>query len=159
MNVNNKNKEIEKCDHLFLKLREGYDVKGFHSTDYYHVPSTIECVKCGLTNKYSDMSIKERLIYSKINDVQNQISLNKRLFKLIDKNSINLISDEALNTNHPRVLYYLAKKISQSEENDEIFKIMKEIYALETPYEREFMKTSDEAINVYNRLRLVRSKK
>ena len=106
MNVDNKIKEIENCDHLFLKLREGYDVKGFHSTDYYHVPSTIECVKCGLSNKYSDMSIKERLIYLKINDVQEQISLNNKLFKLIDKNNINLISDEVLNTNHPRVLYY-----------------------------------------------------
>ena len=58
-----KNKELQmmKCNNLFVKLKEGYWVSGFHSLDYEYEPDIFKCVHCGLTNKYNeDCSVLKR---------------------------------------------------------------------------------------------------
>ena len=45
--------EIRNCNHLFVKLRQGKEVFGCHSTDYYKDANEVECVHCGLTNRFN----------------------------------------------------------------------------------------------------------
>lgn len=45
--------EIKRCNHLFVKLRQGTEIFGCNSTDYYKEANTVECVHCGLTNRFN----------------------------------------------------------------------------------------------------------
>ena len=47
--------EIMNCNHLFLMLKNGEHIYAQNSTDCCYNPNIVECVHCGLTNKYMDL--------------------------------------------------------------------------------------------------------
>lgn len=172
--------EIGSCNHLFVKLREGKEIYGCHSTDYYKRVCEVECVHCGLTNKFikiEELLDSEYLMFSKsfIGMIPTLTSYSRKtleseMFEETFKNSyirggksfnesdINLISEECLTTCHPRILHNLAKQISQLGTNEELFKIMKELNLLETPKEKVSLQTIDQALPLLDRYYFSRPK-
>ena len=145
--VEKRKNEIIKCNHLFIKLEDGVYIGGFHSSDCYYEPSIVECVHCGLTNKfnkleelYNDRDYLSYFLNTKTieSDMFNEIFRNYYLRggKSFDESGFNLISNESLNTYHPSILYRLALSIKEDASNEEIFEIMKELSELETHEER-----------------------
>lgn len=60
--------EIRKCNHLFVKLRKGEELFECNSTDYYKGANEVECVYCGLTNRFNrieDVLDSEYIEFSK----------------------------------------------------------------------------------------------
>ena len=150
MNINKK-KQMEECDHLFIKQREGYWVGGFNSSDYEYTPCVVECLRCGLTNSYlvkDNDNIKHAIILKNIvPELYDLIELNNRVFKSryheaygfkgrFNEDALNLISQEAVCMDHPRMLYHLAKIIKEDGTNEEIFEIMKTLNEIETTEEK-----------------------
>ena len=145
-----KEEEMLKCKHLFVKLKEGERYSGFHSSDYGQDPSLVECVHCGLTNRYlleddfyrenSYLYTSAHLYYIYINNRIIRMKYNKgytRGGKSFNDNVFHMISQEELKTSHPDKLYYMAKQIKPEGKNKELFAIMKKIhYDIETPEER-----------------------
>ncbi len=139
-----------KCKHLFVKLKEGERYSGFHSSDYEQDPSLVECVHCGLTNRYlieEDFYRNNRFLFSSaklyyiyINNRIIRMKYNKgysRCGKSFNDNVFHMISQEELKTSHPDKLYYMAKQINPEGKNKELFSIMKKIhYEIETSEER-----------------------
>lgn len=143
--------DITNCQHLFVKLSDGIDYYGFNSSDCGHIPSTVLCLKCGLTNSFLEMEDFEKEyylsipFYRQVSDLYNKTFINqfrnayKRGGKSFDENAFCLISDEVFNVPHPILLYELAKKISPNADNEELFQIMKKLYDIETPEERLYL--------------------
>lgn len=165
--------EIKKCNHLFIKLRPGEEVWGFHSSDYYMGAHEVECVHCGLTNRFE--KLESMLSNQYIEYFQtfrgiipsttryNRKTLESKLFKEIFQHSyfrggkefnnrdINLISDETLLTYHPGLLYHLALQINPQGDNEELFNIMKKLHQLETFQEKIRLQTEEQAISLLER--------
>jgi len=165
--------EIKKCNHLFVKLRKGEVIVGCHSTDYYKDVDEVECVHCGLTNRFERI---ESILDNDYNEYfktfrgmipsstrYNRRTLESQLFREIFKNSyyrsgksfnnssLNLISKECLLIYHPGLLYRLALQIKPSGNDKEIFEIMKQLHMLETNQEKIRLQTEEHAIELLNR--------
>lgn len=76
------------------------------------------------------------------------------------KNSdINLISEECLQTYHPGLLYRLALKNNPQGNNEEIFKMMKQLHTLETSQEKIRLQTEEQALSLIERFNTSKTKK
>ena len=165
--------EIRSCNHLFVKLRQGKEVFGCHSTDYYKAADEVECVHCGLTNRFKkieEVLDSEYIEFSKsfrgmIPSLTryNKKTLESQMFEEIFKNSyfrgrksfnnmdINLISKECLLTYHPGLLYRLALQINPLGNAEELFEIMKILHLLETNQEKIRLQTEKQATSLLER--------
>lgn len=137
-------KQIENCEHLFLKEKDKEEYYGFHSSDCGSTPPIVVCLKCGLTNKHLEMdSITKRRcdirlfsmnkdLYRVINKYDEEF---KRLYskgyrrsgKSFDETVLPLISDEVLHLKNPHQVYEMAKEAKPNATNEEIFEEMKRI--------------------------------
>ena len=157
--IKQREREINDCNHLFLKIRKKEYCGSYHSSDCMSIPPLLECVHCGLTNKFEDhervdIEIKmERGIYG-YREHQHTIEtimfhkIYKDAFircgKDFDESKLNIISDEVIRTDQARLLYELAKDINPKGKNEELFTIMKEINEIETDLEKfKLSKVSD----------------
>ena len=150
-----KEEEMLKCRHLFVKLKEGLSYSGFHSSDYGRDPSTVVCVHCGLTNRYSvDNSLNSEFSYLYSTEQLDYFEMHNRIIRMkynkgysrggkyFNDNVFRMISQKELKTRHPVQLYYMAKQISPEGKNKELFAIMKKIhYEIETPEEKRALNT------------------
>ena len=150
--------EISNCNHLFVKLRE------FNAEQNDNNLLIVECVHCGVTNKYCDlervMSRYRRSLdyyvatnYHCINVEYMDNTIETRMMEEI-KNSnteLNLMSDKILRSFHPGVLYRLAKMISPNADNDELFSIMQELNNIETFEEKNKLNNPSDATDLINR--------
>ena len=153
--------EIINCNHLFLKLKEKQYVGSFHSSDCEDEPSVLECIHCGLTNKFEPV---ERVLskYRRISNKSLETIMFHQLYhdswkrggKSFDDSIFNLITDELISTNQAGLLYKLALIINPEGSNEELFNIMNTLNELETDLEK--MKLSkveqcDDLIDRYNK--------
>ena len=128
---------MQSCDHLFVKISEDKDTN----------KEIIQCVHCGLTNKYmylnnSDINLDELKRYKEYAPEymnMNNIIYNRQyvyLQKIFGNNfsfhSKRLMSDEILASKHLSILYQGAKLINPHGSNEELFKIMERLYDIET---------------------------
>lgn len=165
--------EMRNCNHLFVLLRKGEEIYGCHSTDYYKGANEVECVHCGLTNRFNRIELvldSDYIEYSKrfrgmiVSQTKyNRKTLESEMFEEIFKNlyyrsgksfnnsSLNLISNECLLTNHPRLLYQLALKINPLAEDAKIFEIMKALHFLENSQERIRLQSEEHATSLISR--------
>lgn len=153
--------EIRNCNHLFIKLRQGEKVFGHHSTDYYKGANEVECVHCGLTNRFN--KIEEALDIKYALTVYNKKTIESQMFeevfndsyfrdgKSFNNSEVNLINEECLLTCHPGLLYRLALKINPLGNNEELFEIMKQLHLLETDQEKIRLQTEEQAISLLDR--------
>lgn len=165
--------EIRSCNHLFVKLRQGKEVFGCHSTDYYKDSNEVECVHCGLTNRFNrieEVLDSEYIEFSRsfrgmIPSLTgyNKKTLESQMFEEVFKDSyfrggksfnnsdVNLISEECLQTCHPGLLYSLALQINPLGNSEELFEIMKQLHSLETTQEKIRLQTKEQAISLLDR--------
>ena len=165
--------EMRNCNHLFVKLRECEEVFGFHSTEYYIGAHEVECVHCGLTNRFNRI---EELLDSEYIEVSksfrgmipsltkyNKKTLESQIFeetfedsyfrggKSFTNSDMNLISEECLQTCHPGLLFHLALQINPLGDNEKMFEIMKKLHQLETFSEKIRLQTKEQAVSLLER--------
>lgn len=165
--------EIRNCNHLFVKLRQGEEIFGCHSTDYYKGANEVECVRCGLTNRFNKIEEVLESDYVEFSKSfkgmipsltgYNRKTLESELFeeifkesyfrggKSFDNSTVNLISKECLLTYHPGLLYRLALQINPLGNNEEIFEIMKALHLLETTQKKIRLQTEEQATSLLDR--------
>lgn len=120
------------CDHLFVKLREGYTSPGFHSSDYEYVEPRIHCLHCGLTNWWQGLSDVYKTTLDRLRDeayldyVQTFCPSDIR-FDKGDTSWIPFISKEVHCFVRPEDYYLKAKELKPEATNEEIFELMKQI--------------------------------
>ena len=151
-------KEIENCDHLFVKLRE--------NKEFIDNPDAtlLDCVNCGVTNKFFELESRmmryrrsfEYYLFNIVHkldiDYNDTTIESTMMIKLRQKtHEFNLMSDEILRTFHPGLLYQIAKVINPSGTNEELFHIMKELNELETTKERNKLSQIDDANELIER--------
>ena len=141
--ANRRKEEITNCNHLFLKLKEKEYLGSFHSSDCMDEPSVLECVHCGLTNKFETLErilSQYKMIFKK--SLETIMFHNiyhdawKKDGKCFDDSIFNLISDGVIKTNQAGLLYKLAIVINPYGSNEELFNIMNTLNELETDLER-----------------------
>lgn len=160
--IEQRKKEIKNCNHLFILKEKGYVVPGFHSSDYEYVQNKVECVCCGLTNKFKE--IEEYIFYKyPLGFGYNSRTLESQMFyeifsnaylrdgKSFNESVINLISEEALETYHPKLLYQIAIMAKPRANNEEIFEIMKNLHSLENNQEKLRLQTIEQAEDLIQR--------
>ena len=154
--------QIYACKHEFLKMRP-------YSFEEYYIPPTVECLKCGLTNKYieKEEELEEEryyginthgINYEELTNYAGKLeSMETYLFKeyfptyfKLRDDELEYISDEAIDTTYGRLLkraayYRLASDDRLSNlkikiDNDEIFQMMKHIYNSEPDINKELKK-------------------
>lgn len=165
--------EIRNCNHLFVKLRQGKEIFGYHSTDYYKEANEVECVHCGLTNRFNRIEEaldSEYIEFSKsfrgmIPSLTgyNKKTLESQMFEEVFKDSysrgrksfnnsdVNLISEECLQTCHPGLLYRIALQINPFGNSEELFEIMNQLHSLENTQEKIRLQTEEQAISLLDR--------
>ncbi len=141
--ANKRRDEIINCNHLFLKLKEKEYVGSFHSSDCEDEPSILECVHCGLTNKFEPV---ERVLskYRRLSNKSLETIMFHQLYhdawkrggKSFDDYVFNLISDGVISTNQAGLLYKLALIINPKGSNEELFDIMNSLDELENDLEK-----------------------
>ena len=166
--IERRKKEIRECTHLFVLLRRGEKTYGCHSTDYYYDANEVECVHCGLTNKFNKLETILSTNYNQMFLSFNGMLLSKTKYmkktiesemfeeifgnsylrggKTFNNRTLNLISDEPLLTCHPKILYRLALIINPKGNNEELFEIMKKLHLIETPQEKIRIQVEEQAI-------------
>lgn len=163
--------EFKQCKHMFVKLKEGEKYwLGYHSSEYYYEPCKVECVHCGLTNKFIDI---ERSLYDSeilISCLYNKNTIETQYFYKFFKNAFirggksfnecvfHLISREVLPTCHPQLLYNLALYINPYGKKKELFEIMKKLHELETEEEKIRLQSEEQAIALVDRYYTSKSK-
>ena len=158
--------EMCKCNHLFVKLREKRYCGALHSSDCLDIPSLLECVHCGLTNKYEDferldveIEMEKGIYDSERHKYTMETIMFHKLYKdafgrcgkSFDESKFKLISDEVIRTDHPRLLYDLAKSINPKGNNKELFNIMKELNEIETDLEKFKLNKVEECSDLLER--------
>ena len=151
--------EIRSCNHLFVKLRD-FDTSTYDGIDL----SVVECVHCGVTNKYKELErvmrkyrrsleiyVRSRLHTT--NAEYNDQTIESMLMDEIKEHNgkLNLMSDEVIRTFHPGLLYRLANIINPTADDKELFGIMKELNNLETTEERNKLNNENDAIELIDR--------
>ena len=138
-----KREKMLNCNHLFVKLKIEKPNCEPHSE--------VECVHCGLTNKYRLLEDFFR-IKQMASDQYKERTLESKVFDEIkDKSSLNLISDKAIETNHPSLLYKLALTINPNANQNELFTIMQALNNLETDEEKLHLRKEEQAISLLKR--------
>ena len=115
------------CYNLFVKLKEGLSYSGFHSSDYGRDPSTVVCVHCGLTNRYSvDNSLNSEFSYLYSTEQLDYFEMHNRIIRMkynkgysrggkyFNDNVFRMISQEELKTR----LYNKLKELSQKSSDE-----------------------------------------
>ena len=148
--------EIRNCNHLFVKLRD-FDTSTYEGLDL----SVVECVHCGVTNKYKDLEyvmgkyrrsldlyVLNKLHYTNVE--YNETTIESRLMDEIKDRGVklNMMSDNVIRTFHPGVLYQIAKMIYPEASNERLFEIMQELNKLETPEEKNKLNTLNDATDL-----------
>ena len=134
--------EVLHCEHKFVLLKRGGWTGGFHSSDYEYQPNLVECVHCGLTNKFVKMEEINNNIYG-----EKKYSFENELFLecfagsygykgRFNENDIRLISSVSIDSCHIRTLYKLAKRIYPEGLDKDLFDIMLVLDGLETEEEK-----------------------
>ena len=152
----NRIKEINSCHHLFVKLRERPELEEYHDS------VVVECVYCGVTNKYNDLektlvkyrhSLEYYLLnkFHNVNIEYNDSTIESQMMEEIKKDNqkLNMLSNGIIRSFHPGLLFQLAKKICPNGTNEEIFEIMQELNELETTKEKNqlcFIDDADELV-------------
>jgi hypothetical protein len=119
------------CDHLFVMQSKGYWCGGCHSTDYEYENSTVTCVHCGLTNRWSIFERYDAPFHTKLRNEAFSDFLNVS----VTKDERYYRGDESVVTNHllskrvyffdePRHLYNEAKEQKPDATNEELFDLM-----------------------------------
>lgn len=148
--------ELETCNHLFLELVPSRYEGACHSSDCYTVPSIVECVHCGLTNKFMafdnsvtfDGSGRTRKFFADFPPAyfwKEKLTIESQVCRKENLDAFEKLSKEALMTFHPQVLYQLAKQIMPDASNQELFDIMKQLTILETSSEQIYLATVEQA--------------
>ena len=151
--------EIKNCNHLFVKLRD-YNTSFYGNLDL----SVIECVHCGVTNKYKDLErvlqkyrhsldlyVLTKLHYTNVDYNETTIE-TVMMDKIKDENKeLNMMSNEVIRSFHPGVLYQSAMIIKPDGSNFELFQIMKKLNELETFEEKNKLNSVDDASDLINR--------
>lgn len=132
--------KMKNCEHLFVKFVEGEDINLGHSSDCYYDPPIIQCVHCGLTNKYireveSDekYGLNKLLVKVVINsEFRKQFKDIWKSDRYFNDEAVNYISKGVLGGNpmywNAVELYNSAKELAgEDADNDLIFDIMKQI--------------------------------
>jgi len=140
--------DLSHCNHLFVKLEEGNEKK----------QPIVECVFCGLTNKFMDLENKQLKKGKRftVSDGKIQIlpklineTLESQEFKrqFLNSSNFNYLNNEVLDTNHPGLLFRLVTKYLYNvdvynlfpSDLKIIFDIMKELNNMETDFERDHL--------------------
>ena len=140
-NVSDEVKKMNECNHLFVKFKDGVLVNLGHTSDCYYDAPIVQCVHCGLTNKYvaeEELDKMYNLYTDPIKKIYNQVFFEQygsayRKGKYFDESVLNVISEDVLKVGNyyfcdPVSLYDSAKKVNQSSDNSELFKTMVELY-------------------------------
>ena len=139
--INQRKEEMLNCNHLFLKLKDKEYVGSYHSSDCCDDSAIVECVYCGLTNKFKYLEE----IFGEYDQNQTiESSMFDEIFKKGYRRSgksfndsvFNLISYDVIKTNHPQLLYKLALIINLKGTTEELFNIMSILNELETNLEK-----------------------
>ena len=151
--------EIKSCNHLFVKLRD-FDTSTYDGLDL----SVVECVHCGVTNKYKELErvmkkyqrsldfyVLTKLHYTNVQ--YNEQTIESKMMDEIkaENNELNMMSDDVIRTFHPGVLYKIAKIINPEAENAELFEIMQELNKLETTEEKNKLNNTFDATDLIRR--------
>ena len=134
----NRINEINNCNHLFVKLRDSEN------------NNIVECVHCGVTNKYHELETtmtkcqKSLEYYVRTNLHLKDVSFNEMTIesmmmnKILENNpNISMLSDRVIRTDHPGLLYEIAKSINPDADTEELFEIMYALHELETVEEKK----------------------
>ncbi len=129
------------CHHLFVKLEEGYYFQGYYARDCGYKPCKVECVLCGLTNKYASnykyYRTKDGYLIKPVLFSDREIKINNQIFqeqffhayskdrKSFDESVFNLIKDEVLPTDHAMYLYQRALNLRLDDSYDSLFNTMR----------------------------------
>ena len=122
------------CDHLFVMQREGCWCGGFHSSDYEYEQSTVTCVHCGLTNRWtkgfkSNLTIELKLRNAAFDDFLDIACNNGEVYYRGDESVVtnHLLSKRVRYFDNPRHLYSEAKKLKPDATNEELYDMMVQI--------------------------------
>lgn len=149
-NANIKREKMLSCNHLFVKLKR--------EQKEYQILSEVECVHCGLTNKYHSLENFFR-IKQMASDQYKERTLESILFdEIMNIPNLNLISDEVIETNHPGLLYQLALTINPEANQDELFTIMNTLHNLENEQERLHLRRPEQSSALLKRYKSATSK-
>ena len=144
LSLSDRQKRLEEmcnCHHVFFLLK---------ADDY---GDTIECLKCGLTNKF--LGLRWRFINADADIVEN-IAFEELSCKM---GTYNIINHRALNTYHPRELYQACKEINLSFDlddptcYDQLFDMMDDLSHEETPQESYAITTYEDCSDLIARYR------
>ena len=151
--------EIENCNHLFVKIRD-YDTSQYDNADL----SVVECVRCGVTNKYENLErvmekYRRSLDYYVLTNFHytnieyNDVTIETVMMNKIKAQSsqLNMMSDGIIRSFHPGLLYKLATIIAPAASNDELFNIMLKLDELETFEERNKLDSVFDATDLVER--------
>ena len=132
--------QMKICPHLFVVTKRGSKVGEEQST---HI---IRCVYCDLTNEY----LKDNpILLNEYQILHNIIFTNFILESEKSKKNIPFLSLDLFSSNHPGLLYRLAKDIKHDASKEELFKIMQRLREIETTEERrkkEFQESDENGI-------------
>lgn len=154
LEIKEKRMKMKQCEHEFII------VKKFDFNDegrYWYDDDIIECVHCGLSNKYIPF---ERLLLadSKINRTPKpKLSVESEEFNLIypDRfqygNNAILFSNIIIDSKHISLLYQIACFIKSDASANEIAEIMFKLNLLETKEERKYLSNIKDAENLIKR--------
>ena len=152
------------CQHLFVKIKEKDNSLDSSLIDQNYNSIKVECVHCGLTNKFhqlEDFFRIKQMALEPYKDKTLESKIFESLFKKVnieDESLITLISNDVLETYHPGLLYHLALTLNPSASLDELFAIMNALNSLETPQERLRLKKEEQAIDLLKRYKQVKPK-
>lgn len=147
-------KQIRACNHEFVLLKEGgWDsCGGFDSTDYEYDYNIVECVHCGVTNKYKhteeamEITPESGIIYPGIRKSVETVEFDSIFGReYSDKYDVNLISALVIDSKHAKLLYDIAKQINPLADNEKLVKIMHTLNLMETEDEKYKLNTIEES--------------
>lgn len=150
----NRKSQIIECEHKFVLLKEGgwNSCGGFHSSDYEYEDDIVECVSCGLTNKYKDLecSLGHGVLSSLF--PYSYTSVETLEFDVYSKDKdIELISDLVIDSRHTPLLYRIAKKMFPEEIDKILVEVMFRLNEIENIEEKMNMNTVDDAKDLMDR--------
>jgi len=167
--------EVSKCHHEFVMLKPAEYHGACNSSDCETDDPVIECVHCGLTNKFQELFSflvrKNIAIYNNFFDkyflkgclFTNAKPFENELFReLINIKDISLFGldkkplyefskENAINSSHIGLLYSIAKQFYPTATDKEILIVMRELHQLETSLENLKLETIEEATELIER--------
>ncbi len=156
--------EMMNCNHLFVKLRDYRGDFDFMDPDPNKRPLLIECVHCGLTNKFKEFDSRSNYtVETKVFDALYGNNYHKYMGPYyglyLRDDQIPYLSQEPIDTYHPGLLFDLARDINLSldytnpYDREKLFNIMKELSSLETEEEQLCLSDIYEANDLLERYR------